>query len=275
MDAAVSPPGAAVGAHYAPPTENPEDDDDDEGWGMLCSLTDESELVPADFSPVVFTLQLPAAGVRQFVVKQNGTARLNPVEGLGESETVVTTGAVVWDGSVVMAAALPGLGPEIGLQSTATVLELGAGASGLPGLTALAMGATVTLTDGAAALLLPLREAVMSNCTEVEQARATIAHLRWDNVAGSHHEGAYDVVLAAECVYDVTAVGILLDALDAALTPTGCAVVAIDTKIGRHVAYAEFASRARDRFNVETLAHRDSTHDSETVTIYRLVRPQP
>lgn len=239
---------------------------EDEGWGMLCSLVDESDLVPSDYRPVHLTAALPH-GARSFTVQQDGAARARPVAGLGESEAAVATGAVVWDGSVVLAAALPHLATtlnlctgEAGGFNGVNVLEVGAGSSGLPGLVAAALGASVTLTDGASVLLPSLRAAVEANCSDAERARVNVAELRWGDLSAATASAAdtvrprsYDLVLAAECIYDVDAVSPLLALLTTALSPGGKsrALVSVDKKIGRDTAYAAFEELAAASFDVE------------------------
>ena len=116
-------------------------------------------------------------------------AQRRGVAGASGTEAQSETGAVVWDGAVLLARA-NALEPPAGRKRD--VLEVGAGC-GLAGIAwAVTEGCNLTLTDRPHRLR-ALRENARRNGVE-----ATVAALDWTRA----EFGAYDVVLAADCVYD-------------------------------------------------------------------------
>jgi len=94
----------------------------------------------------------------------------------------------------------------------AHVLELGAGSTGHAGLVAALTGlpASVTLSDKHEALVQLLDEAILDNHLT---ATATAAVYEWGEPSPLH-ERAFDLVLAADCIYSHGTAGAFCDALD-------------------------------------------------------------
>jgi len=143
--------------------------------------------------------------------------------------------AHLWSGAVVLAAAVP--------RGARRALELGCGL-GLPGLTAARRGARVTFVDRVPAALAFVRASARAN------GLAAV-----DLVAADVTEPAlaarFDLVLAAELVYDRAAFPALARALAGHLVPGGRALLADAGRIDTRPFYAELdaaglAWRARD-----------------------------
>ena len=131
--------------------------------------------------------------------------------------------AHLWSGAVVLAAAVP--------RSARRVLELGCGL-GLPGLTAARRGARVTFVDRVPAALAFVRASARAN------GLAAV-----DLVAADVTEPAlaarFDLVLAAELVYDRAAFPALARALAAHLAPGGRALLTDAGRIDTRAFYAK------------------------------------
>ena len=131
--------------------------------------------------------------------------------------------AHLWSGAVVLAAAVP--------RSARRVLELGCGL-GLPGLTAARRGARVTFVDRVPAALAFVRASARAN------GLAAV-----DLVAADVTEPAlaarFDLVLAAELVYDRAAFPALARVLAAHLAPGGRALLTDAGRIDTRAFYAE------------------------------------
>jgi predicted nicotinamide N-methyase len=131
--------------------------------------------------------------------------------------------AHLWSGAVVLARALR--------AATGRVLELGCGL-GLPGLVAARRGARVTFVDRVPAPLAFVRASAAANAirdVEVVAADAT----------GTAIAGRFDLVLAAELVYDRATFAPLAAALARLVTPGGRALV---TDAGRTDTRAFYAA---------------------------------
>src|SRR5438876_10582392 len=116
--------------------------------------------------------------------------------------------AHLWSGAVVLAAAVP--------RSARRVLELGCGL-GLPGLTAARRGARVPLVDRVpAALAFVLASARANGLAAVDLVAA--------DVTEPALAARFDLVLAAELVYDRAAFPALSRALAGSLAPGGPAL---------------------------------------------------
>lgn len=112
--------------------DSPEDSDDDT-WDAILPL-DQERLVDAAARSVSLTL----AG-RTYAVTQDFEARRRPLAGApGTSEALVTTGAVLWDGSVVLAGVIATDPTRWNCGPGRRVLELGAGFNALSGTVAAA-----------------------------------------------------------------------------------------------------------------------------------------
>jgi predicted nicotinamide N-methyase len=117
--------------------------------------------------------------------------------------------AHLWSGAQVLAEAIP--------RGRRTVLELGCGL-GLPGLTAARWGARVTFVDRVPRALAFVRASAATNGlgpVDLVAADFTGAALR----------GRFDLVLAAEVLYDPAAFGAIADALARRIAPRGRALL--------------------------------------------------
>jgi predicted nicotinamide N-methyase len=126
--------------------------------------------------------------------------------------------AHLWSGALVLAAAIPG--------AVRSVVELGCGL-GLPGLVAARHGARVTFVDRAPAALAFVRASAATNAipdVDLVAADALTAAVG----------GRFDLVLAAELLYDRGAFGPLVDAVVRRVAPGGRALLTdaqrIDTR---------------------------------------------
>jgi predicted nicotinamide N-methyase len=117
--------------------------------------------------------------------------------------------AHLWTGAVVLADAVP--------ARAGRVLELGCGL-GLPGLVAARRGARVTFVDRIAAPLAFVRASAASN--RIGPIDACVA-----DFAGEALRGPFDLILAAEVLYDRATLGSLPRALRRCLRPGGRALV--------------------------------------------------
>ena len=163
-------------------------DGDDANLVGLRALGEDEPLV--DPNADAFELDLGAG--RRVVIRMDRGAQRRGVAGASGTEAASETGAVVWDGAVLLARA-NALDPSNRKRS---VLELGAGC-GLAGLAwTLTEDCNLTLTDRPHRLQ-ALRENARRNGVE-----ATVAALDWTRALEDAEHGASDVVLAADCVYD-------------------------------------------------------------------------
>ena len=90
----------------------------------------------------------------------------------------------------------------------------------------------------------------------------------------------FDVVLAADCVYDVELVGPLVRAIAAGVGDGGRGLVAIDASIGRSRAYAAFERLARATFatfveiDEEERAAWSQGDDKSSLRLYEVAGPR-
>jgi predicted nicotinamide N-methyase len=113
--------------------------------------------------------------------------------------------AHLWTGAVVLAGAVP--------SGAGRVLEVGCGL-GLPGLVAARRGARVTFLDRIAAPLAFVRASAAAN--GLGPVDACVA-----DFAGDALRGGFDLILAAEVLYDRATLGTLPQALRRRLRPGG------------------------------------------------------
>jgi predicted nicotinamide N-methyase len=122
-----------------------------------------------------------------------------------------------WSGARVLAERVP--------RDAGRVLEVGCGL-GLPGLVAAARGARVVFADRIAAPLAFVRASLAASTLHADLVVADVLDAPW--------RAAFDLVLAAEVVYDRATFGTLAAALKAALAPGGRVLLAdghrIDTR---------------------------------------------
>ena len=372
------------------------DDDDGPEWGALIGLCDTpvvshtDKLVDFTFSagPSKLTAAAAAAAAAAgnhkvtIVVEQSLEARNIPgvkppheaggaaapaatggasdatATSAAVSECAVTTGAVVWDGSVIAARFLEqnrDYIAELLLAKPTTrlsVLELGAGCCGLVGLVAAALGCNAVVTDCPPAVLAALTRTVESNTAAIRAAvRGTagsgvarapdsaaaagpklgglggsisVKELDWTkwpdwfrNSGGldfdtasekggggegehgmvgkaearpSRVQSTFDLVVCADCVYDVQLVPALLQTASACLrvgAGGGLVLATVDTAVHRPEALKVFAAHAAEMFHSVELVEPgtaplrqweqcslDCHADSETVKIFLLTNPK-
>jgi predicted nicotinamide N-methyase len=128
-----------------------------------------------------------------------------------------------WTGARVLAERIP---PRAG-----RVLEVGCGL-GLPGVTAARRGARVVFVDRIAAPLAFVRASLEAN--DVAAAGLVVA-----DMLATPWCGAFDLVLAAEVLYDRTSFGTLATALAASLAPGGHVLLADGHRIDTAAFYKE------------------------------------
>ena len=116
--------------------------------------------------------------------------------------------AHLWSGAAVLAEAMP--------EGARTVLELGCGL-GLPGLVAARHGARVTFVDRAPAALAFVRESAVAN-------RIAAVHLLAADCTTPAVAAQFDLILAAELLYDRRAFDDLARAVGRSLAPGGRAL---------------------------------------------------
>jgi predicted nicotinamide N-methyase len=131
--------------------------------------------------------------------------------------------AHLWSGSHVLAAAVP--------RGRATAIELGCGL-GLPGLVAAQRGARVTFVDRVPAPLAFVRASAAANgLTTVDVVAA--------DVTGAAVSGRFDLVLAAELLYDRPLFGAFAGTIRDRLAPGGVALLADARRIDTRQFYEE------------------------------------
>jgi methyltransferase-like protein 6 len=140
--------------------------------------------------------------------------------------TCRVTGQMLWHGACALAHHLTA---NPGCVAGARVLELGAGAAGLPSFAAAAAGAAqVTATDGHSAVVELLTGNVEANADwgAPTGVAVHVARLRWGNGGdGAPFAGACDVVVAADVVYSAGCLPELFRTVSSALAPGGLALL--------------------------------------------------
>lgn len=124
-----------------------------------------------------------------------------------------STGAKVWDAGRLLSTLLA----DMDLTGK-RVLELGSG-TGVGGLTAAASGASVTLTDGAEAMLPLLEENIKANGL---RDRAHCVRLEWGSVHDAAElvaHGPWDMIIGSDLFYAPESHSDLLCTLEALCTP--------------------------------------------------------
>jgi predicted nicotinamide N-methyase len=130
-----------------------------------------------------------------------------------------------WSGARVLAERVP--------RDAGRVLEIGCGL-GLPGLTAARRGARVVFADRVAAPLAFVRETLRDNGLDAGLVVADALAAPW--------RAAFDVVLAAEVLYDRAGFPALARSLAAALAPGGRVLLADGHRIDTATFYTAAAS---------------------------------
>ena len=157
-----------------------------------------------------------------------------------------------WSGAGVLAAAVP--------RGARRAVEVGCGL-GLPGLVAAVRGWRVTFVDRVAEPLAFVRASAAASA--VGPAACVVA----DVVTPALAAGRFDLVLAAELLYDRAAFGAIAAALIRLLAPGGLLLVADAARIDTRAFWPELEARG---LGLETAEHR-VMEDGFPVTV-RLVR---
>ncbi len=187
-----------------PPLPLPCDAEDEDAHGEADGVASTGGDLGCLFSTVAASPADAAAGEPTHVVSAGRSLRLRLL-GREHQHTERATGAMLWEGARALAehlAATPGL--VIGKA----VVELGAGATGLPSLAASSAGARVAVaTDGHPGVLGMLQANLTANvATDVATLRLRWAHAGDAAAArAAAGGGAYDLVLGADVVYDAAA----------------------------------------------------------------------
>jgi hypothetical protein len=136
------------------------------------------------------------------------------------------TGHALWPGAVALALWVVGRG-----SAARTVVELGCGACALPGRAAAALGGTVTLTDGAPALLPVLRKLDgVDACLYNFAGGGAFDGLDDASAEPSEPPAPADLVLGAEIAYRAADAEALAACIPNRLAPGGTAVLCSDEK---------------------------------------------
>lgn len=161
--------------------------------------------------------------------------------------------AYLWTGARVLAEIVP---PDAG-----RVVEVGCGL-GLPGLVAAARGARVTFVDRAAAPLAFVRASAAANGLDV---RAVAADVTSGAVAGR-----FDLVLAAEVLYERAAFPGVVDALARLVAPGGRILLTDGGRIDTRAFYDEL-----DRAGLPWCAREERRREEGLPVTIRVVEVAP
>jgi len=168
------------------------------------------------------------------------------------TEYITQTGSVIWDGSVVLASYLVST-----LVPCQRFLELGSGCSGLCGIAAIEAGLKSVVFSDRKCILTQLE----SNLERNHMHDCTVIEILWGEPRLDHLKNSFDVIAAADCVYDIDLVLSLLETVAFYLAIGGTAFFSYDTSVGRHAAYKEFRLQLEHFFtkvepiNIESHVH--------------------
>ncbi|KAM3857205.1 protein N-lysine methyltransferase METTL21A [Diretmus argenteus] len=168
--------------------------------------------------------------------------------------------AVVWDAAVVMCMYLE-LG-QVELKGK-TVIELGAG-TGLVGIVAALLGATVTITDREPALEF-LAANVKANLPADRQGSVVVSELAWGEGLERYPAGGFDLVLGADIVYLEDTFVPLLRTMEHLCSDASAVLLACKIRYERDT---DFLSMLKQRFRVEEVYY-ESQRD---IHIYKAVK---
>jgi predicted nicotinamide N-methyase len=205
--------------------------------------------------------------MRQDPVLRN---RVNRNDGLSESEAESATGAVIWNTSLVLGMYFvkngSGLKGKRGLE-----LGSGCGAGGI--LLSIAGCTHVTLTDRKE--IMPLLQENIAKNMDALSGKVETSTYRW---GGSKKLGvsksSYDVIIAADCVYDIEIVDPLISSLIDLSNEQTRIYLGWDRSIGFHDVYKTFLDTAEKDFHVVPV-ERDNLHkayNKNSVVVYVLRR---
>lgn len=168
--------------------------------------------------------------------------------------------AVVWDAAVVLCMYLE-LG-HVDLKGKVAI-ELGAG-TGLVGIVAALLGATVTITDREPALEF-LSANVRANIPPEQRAAVQVSELTWGEGLERYPAGGFDIVLGADIVYLEDTFVSLLQTMEHLCSEN--TVILLSCKI-RYERDTKFLDMMKQRFIVEEI-HYESQRD---IHIYKAVK---
>lgn len=193
-------------------------------------------------------------------------------------------GTTVWDASIVLAKYVEKNFSGKSRVRGKTVVELGAGVSGLVGMCFALVGAEVTLTDITDAVLDTLRHNVEYNLSpatlRLNQSqmadavgRVDVVELDWS--IKSHFERVappVDYVVAADCVYNEESVSMFLDAVQALFGPRTIGLVCNEFR--SESVHAEFMSKFGANFSMKKVpsSKMDKKYIHPLIHIYTLKR---
>ena len=243
-------------------------DGDDATLVGLRALGEDEPLV----DPNADTFELDLGAGRKVIIPMDRGAQRRGVAGASGTEAQSETGAVVWDGAVLLARR-----PARRPNEKRNVLELGAGC-GLTGIawavTLGANGCNLTLTDR------PHRLQALRENARRNGVQATVAALDWtralEDAAQLESFGSSDVVLAADCVYDEALATPLVRTMSYAMHDESIAFVAVDEANRRPAALRAFlrvAERAfsyfrEEPYGMEPRSRWSHGHDRESIRLF-------
>lgn len=182
-------------------------------------------------------------------------------------------GTTVWDASIVLAKyfeknAKKGTFSKSNVTGK-TAIELGAGVSGLAGMSFALMGARVRMTDITHEVLDLLRHNVEYNISPAslrlnsgieDCGEAVVQELDWNN---PHHvdqcNPPVDYILAADCVYNEASVSVFLHTILALSGPR--TVAAICNEFRSESVHAEFQRRCSEYFTMKKVSSNKMNKD--------------
>ena len=236
------------------------DDSDDEDYVFYADHKSESFEMKTD----AFELQL-----RQDPILRN---RVNKNDGLSESEAESATGAVIWNTSIILGMYfIKNFNRDSKSTERMRGLELGSGCGAGGILLSIAGCTDVTLTDRKEIMPL-LRENIASNKGYLSGKVKTSVY-RWGK--GVPLDGApFDVIIAADCVYDIEIVEPLLSSLIDVSNRSTIIYLGWDRSIGFHDVYKTFLDSAKKDFHVEPIDRNDLhvDYDKSSVVVYLMRR---
>eukprot|EP00250_Pteridium_aquilinum_P004633 c14845_g1_i2 orf=118-843(+) len=151
--------------------------------------------------------------------------------------------STVWDSAIVLSKYFERWPSKVNGKQC---IELGAGC-GLPGITAACLGASsVLLTDLSENLPLLKENIIKNNVSDT----VSVANLEWGRKDDLHDIRTFDVVLAADVMYDASIVGAFLQTVRMVATPSASVFLAY----GRNrQAEEQFLKEVKQTFSIERI----------------------
>ena len=228
---------------------------------------DEDYVFYADHSSESFEMKTESFAIRlrQDPVLRN---RVDKNDGLSESEAESATGAVIWNTSLIIGMYF--VKNQKKLRGTRG-LELGSGC-GAGGILLSVAGCTDVLCTDRKEIMPLLQENIEKN-KDVLSGKVDTGVYRWGK--GVSLKGApFDVIIAADCVYDIEIVEPLLSSLIDVSDKSTRIYLGWDRSIGFHDVYKTFLDSAKKRFHVEPIDRNDlhEDYDKNSVVVYLMRR---